>query len=202
MKMRWVVLLKARAAAAIMLCIIACGCDGTKETIKQQPSPDVSKAAPYRVLGKKTWSFMNAERGTVFIAAPGATGFEERAQTAMKAVLDLGEQYGLDDTEVLLLSDEKLLERGTQYARAVYRNDKARLPGQDTWNVTSSDDVLTEKELAVARLWYENADRFNTKEGYTDHERLNRFIARQMHMREDEVDLPAPITRPYEPKYK
>lgn len=192
----------ARAAAIVMLCVLAFGCDGPKEATKQQPSLDVSKAAPYRVLGKKTWSFMNAGRGTVFIVAPGATGFEERAQTAMKAALDLGEQYGLDDTEVLLLSDEKLLERGTQYARAVYRKDKARLTGQDTWTVSSSDDVLTEKELAVARLWYENADRFNTKEGYTDHGRLNRFIARQMHTREDKVELPAPMTRPYEPKYK
>lgn len=192
----------AGAAAVVMLSVLAFGCDGPKEATKQQPSLNVSRAVPYKVLGKKTWSFMNAERGTVFIVAPGATEFEERAQTAMKAALDLGGQYGLDDTEVLLLSDEKLLERGTQYARAVYRNDKAKLPGQYTWTVTSSDDVLTEKELAVARLWYENAERFNTKEGYTDHERLNRFIARQMHMREDEVDLPAPITRPYEPTYK
>jgi hypothetical protein len=193
---------KASAAAAVMLCVIAFGCDGTKEATRRQPSPDVSKAVPYRVVGKKTWGFGGAERGTVFIVALGATGFEERAQTAMKAALDLSGEYGLDDTEVLLLPDEKLPERGTQYARAVYRNDKARLDGHDTWEVTSSDDVLTEKELAIARLWYENADRFNTKEGYTDHERLNRFIARQMHMREDEVDLPAPITRPYELKYK
>ena len=190
------------SVVAVMLCLIVFGCDVSKEAPRQQPSLDVSKAAPYRVLGKKTWGFMNAERGTIFIFAPDAAGFDQRAQTVMKAALDLSAQYGLDDTEVLLLSDEKLLERGTQYARAVYRNDKARLPGQDAWEVTTSDDVLTEKELAVVRLWYGNADRFNTKEGYTDHERLNKFIARQMHMREDEVDLPAPITRPYEAKYK
>ncbi len=120
----------------------------------------------------------------------------------MKATLDLSGEYGLDDTEVLLVSDEKLPERGMQYARAVYRNDTARLTSQDTWGVTSYDDVLTEKELAIAKLWYENADRFNIKEGYTDHERLNRFIAKQMHMSEDEVDLLVPITRPYELNYK
>lgn len=177
------------------------GCGGPEKDAKSS-LPNVSKAAPYRVLGEKTWSLMNAERGTVFISSPGAVGFEERAHTVMKAALDLSEQYKLDDTEVMLASDERLLERGTQYARAVYRKGKAKLPGQDAWTVTSSDDVLTEKELAIAKLWYENSDRFENKEGYTDHERLNRFIAKQMNMRAEEVELPAPMTRPYEPKYQ
>ena len=53
-----------------MLCLLAFGCGGPEEVAKQPPSLDVSKAAPYRVLGKKTWNFMNAERGTVFIVAP------------------------------------------------------------------------------------------------------------------------------------
>jgi Domain of unknown function (DUF4875) len=193
--------IRALIGAIAVLGASSFGCSRAEEASKPQLS-DVSKASPYKVLGQKTWSFMSAERGTVFISSPGAVDFEGRAQTVMKAALDLSEQYRLDDTEVLLVPDEKLLERGTQYARAVYRKDKARLPDQDTWTVTSSDDVLTEKELAIARLWFENADRFETKEGYTDHERLNRFIAKQMNMRAEELELPAPMTRPYEPKYK
>lgn len=193
--------IKVLVVAVVVFGLIPFGCSSSQEEAKAH-LPDVSKAAPYRVLGEKTWSLMDAERGTVFISSPGAVGFEERAHTVMKAALDLSEQYGLDDTEVLLASDERLLERGTQYARAVYRKDKAKLPGQDTWTVTSSDDVLSEKELAIAKLWYENSDRFETKEGYTDHERLNEFIAKQMSMRAEEVELPAPLTRPYEPKYK
>lgn len=202
--------LKAKVAAAVILAVTAFGCAGQDEparpptplpTAASDAPPDVSAAATYKVLGKRLWTHTGAERGTFFISSPAPAVFEARAQTAMKAALELSAAYGLEETEVMLVSDEKLLERGQHYARAVYRKGKAMRDVDDTWAVTSSDEVLTEKELAIARLWYENADRFETKEGYTDHDRLNKFIAVRMKMRVEDVDLPAPNTRPYVPMY-
>jgi uncharacterized lipoprotein NlpE involved in copper resistance len=186
--------------AASLIVLLALGCNNHKEEAK--PQLDISKAAPYRILGKKTWTFMNAERGTIFIESPTLIGFEERAHTVMKAALDLGEQYKLDDTEVMLVPNERLMERGLHYARAVYRNDKAKLPNQDTWTVMSSDDVLSEKDLAMAELYLKNVDKFVTKEGYTDHDRLSGFIAKQMNVPIEDAGLPTIFTRPYEPKYR
>jgi hypothetical protein len=202
---------KAKVAAAVMLGLTAFGCAGREGSdhpptptsgALSEEAPDVSAAAAYIVLGKNIWTLDGAERGTFFISSPVVAVFEARAQTAMKAALELSAAYGLEDTEVMLVSDERLLERGQHYARAVYRRGKAMRDSDDTWAVTSSDEVLTEKELAIAKLWYENADRFETKEGYTDHDQLNRFIAGKMKMRPDEVELPAPHTRSYQPKYK
>jgi hypothetical protein len=186
--------------ATSIIVLITLGCSNHKEEAK--PQLDVSKAAPYRILGKKTWHFMNAERGTIFIESPNILGFEERAHTVMKAALELSEQFKLDDTEVMLVPSERLMERGLHYARAVYKNERAKLPNQDTWKVMSSDDVLSGKDIAMAELYLKNADKFVTKEGDTDHDRLVRFIAKQMKVPEEEAGLPTIFTRPYEPKYR
>jgi len=191
--------MKNRILIAIsIVALIALSCSHKEEAKSQL---DVSKAAPYRILGKKTWHFMNAERGTIFIESPNLTGVEERAHTVMKAALELGEQFKLDDIEVMLVPNDRLVERGLHYARAVYKNERAKLPSQDTWKVMSSDDVLSEKDIAMAELYLKNADKFVTKEGYTDHDRLVRFIAKQMKVPEEEAGLPVIFTRPYEPKY-
>lgn len=73
---------KVRVAAPVLFCLVAFGFDVPKEESRQRPSLDVSKASPYRVLGKETWNFMSAERSAVFTVVSGAADFEGCAQTA------------------------------------------------------------------------------------------------------------------------
>lgn len=173
----------------------------------RQPSPlptpqlDLSKAAGYALIKKEDGPRFHS--ATIFIDSPGTTDFETRAQTAMKAALDFSGQYQLDETEVLLVENSRIAQGGNQYARVRYLTDKGKLsPQEDTWDVTSSEDVFAEKDIRLIELWCANKDRFLTKKGFVDNDRFNAFIAKQAGIKPEDVDLPGAIYAIYTPKYK
>ncbi len=190
----------------LLFCVLIFGCSqetANKNSTEKPPQIDVSKAATYRVLKTDTKFYGDKKLITVFIDSPNAKGLDERAQTIIKAALEASGSNKAGDTEVLLMPDEKVVTKSYQYARARYLTESAKVsPEQDTWTVDSSDDVFSAKDIETILLYEKNADRFTMKDGTTDNNSLNRFVAKQMHIKTEDFDLPAAITYSYEPKFK
>ncbi len=105
-------------------------------------NPDHAK--PYMVVGNGNLASDDPNRsvGLWFITSENASGFEEYAQTAIQAAIDLYSLYRNDFTEVLLIPQPSVT---TPYAQAFYASD-----GKGAWGMTGSVP-------AVPKYWYARA---------------------------------------------
>ena len=142
----------------------------------------------------KILSFAGRERIRWFIVSKAAATatFEERAQTAIRAAIDLQEKTGCDVAAVVLELSPKLVGTGHALALADYAPDGGGVSGKDDWRwrVEASDDRVEEVSVQIAELWYEHRSTFQTDEGLTDEPKLVSFLAKKLNLPEGEIRLP------------
>jgi len=177
-----------------------------------QETFSLEHARPYLVVSEGNLANEDLSRsvGIWFITSEEASGFEEYAQTAIQAVLDLYRLYGRDFTSVLLLPNDKLGYAGVSYAQANFAADGKGAAGmtgsapakEHYWKVRASDRELTERELTIAALWSAKQQDFPQKIPWSslsyDAEALRQYIAAELDIPFDEVQMPQLELREYE----
>jgi hypothetical protein len=172
------------------------------------PAPGLEQAVPYRVIGEGSIVNDDPDRsaGLWFITSENASGFEERAQTAARAVFDLFYLYKRDFTSVLLVPGEGVR---VNYAQANFAADGKGVAGMTGsapakpgyWKIWSSDDEFDEQELAVAGLWSAKEQDFPQKDPVSslsyDEQALRQYIADKLNIPYAEVQMPRPDMREY-----
>lgn len=154
--------------------------------------PDISKAKPYSVFNQKDLSVVGRNRLEWWIQSPEAKSFEERAQTAMKAAIDLQKKNAADFVNVWLEINPTLAGKGYQLAIARYAPDGKGISGTEElkWEVEAADVSTDSQEIAIGDLWYKNRDSFLRPDGLVDEPRIMVFIAKKLHISPDQVHLP------------
>jgi hypothetical protein len=163
---------------------------------------DISKlehARPYQVIkeGRLVNQDPNRTVGLWYIVSTEASGFEEYAWTAVRAVLDLYNQYRRDHTAVLLIPHPEVR---VVYAHAGYSADGRGAAGMTGnapavplyWKVRAMDDQpLTEMELEVTRLWQKKQQDFPNPNPASslsyDEKALRQYIADTLNISYDET---------------
>jgi len=166
-------------------------------------------AKPYLVMSERHLSNEDPSRsvGLWLITSKGASGFEEYAQTAIQAALDLYDFYRRDFTSVMLIP-----RKGVEiaYAQANYSAD-GRGPAGMTGSAPATpsywktwvciDCQLTEQELAIAELWASKIEDFPQKNPLSsmsyDAEALRQYIADTLDILYSETQIPQLETREY-----
>lgn len=173
-------------------CFVVASC-GSKE-----PSVLVDKAVPYQVISTKDFSFAGRKRLVVSITAPTAQSADQRAQTALKAAVDLQRGRDADEVSADLEVSEALDGQGFALAIADYAPDGGGLSGSKpfshgTWEVQVSAYVVSPEQAKIANLWYENENRFQVGDGFggtrTNEKALKKYIARVVHARSSDVNI-------------
>ncbi len=175
------------------------------EEIQPQDSSVLEHARPYRVVSEGNTANQDPNRsvGLWFITSEGASGFEQYAQTAVQAVLDLYHLHGRDFTSVLLIPNDKLEYAGLSCAQANFAADGKGAAGmtgsapakEGYWVVRAADRELNERELAIAELWHAKQQDFPQTNPVSslsyDSEALRQYIADTLNIPFDEVQMPA-----------
>jgi hypothetical protein len=172
------------------LVMLASSC--TSSSSSNAPNlPDISKAQPYTVISSKDTSIRASRKRRHIQITSTAISREERAQTAMKAAIDSQQELGLDMVEVWLEPDASLMGLGYQYAIARYAPDGRGFnpPQQWKWEVEASEQIVRPQALTIAKLWFQNRDSFQTKDGITDEPKLEAFIAKKLSIPTKQVNL-------------
>lgn len=167
-------------------------------------------AKPYLVVGEGNLSNEDPGRsvGLWYITSAEASGFEEYAQTAAQAALDLYTLYRRTFTSVLLIPQDGIL---INYAQANFATDGKGAAGMTGsapaahgyWKVRSTiDPPLTEQQLAIAELWSAKQQDFPSTDMLSslsyDAEALRQYIADALNIPYSEVRMPYPQMREYE----
>ncbi|MFC1946387.1 hypothetical protein ACFLXY_00550 [Chloroflexota bacterium] len=161
--------------------------------------PDLKLAQPYRIIGERGLAIEDFDRsvGLWLITSETALGFEERAQTVIKAVIDLYARYKRDHTSVTLIAGEDL--EHLDYASAKFSSDGLGPEGMTGsapanhgyWKVRATDYMYSEIEMEIARLWWENMDRFPQTDLLSsrsyDEEALRQYVADTLGISYEEV---------------
>ena len=158
--------------AIIVTSLILLSCvPGSRVHISQ-----LTHAKNYEVVMEEPTASMTEERTTRrFDILSSAVTFEERCQTAMRAAIELNKKFPCDLTSIVLIPATELKTSGIFYARADYATDHKgvlgisgvdpALPGWD-WYVSGSERILTEKELSIAKLFFNHINDFPSGECY------------------------------------
>ncbi len=149
----------------------------------------LSQAKPYLVVEKGNLVNESPTRtaGLWFITAPEANTFEEYAQTAIQAALDLYSLYRNDSTTALLIPQANVR---TPYAQASYAADGKGAEGMTGsapaipmyWKVRAMNDrPYDDQELAILQLWQEKMVDFPSRNPLSslsyDEQGLRQYVA-------------------------
>ena len=176
-------------------------CTGTN--IPQETSR-LDHARPYRIVSEGNLANKDPGRsaGLWFITSEEASGFEEYAQTAVQAALDLYRLYGRNFTSVLLLPSDKMGSACLFYAQASFAADGKGAAGmtgsapakEHYWKVRAADRELNELELAIVELWSAKHQDFPQQNPVSslsyDVEALRQYIADTLNIPYDEAQMP------------
>src|SRR4030042_246383 len=164
----WLVLIMAMVILMSFLpCITGCNDqDAVEEAPVSESSgkqlPEITNlelAQPYKIIGERSLAIeegYDRSVGRWLITSETAAGFEERAQTVVKSVIDLYTLYKRDFTSVTLIARDDL-ER-LDYASASFAADglgpegmTGSAPAQHSyWKGRATDYMYTETELKLA----------------------------------------------------
>ncbi len=166
------------------------------------PHDVLLRACPYSVVREDlgvTWDDPNRSTAHWYITSGEADCYEEFVGTVMQAAIDLYALHGKDHTSVLLLPGP-----GIQVfvAQAGFSADGRGAEGMcgsaparpAWWVVQAADRPMTERELAIARLWFDHMVDFPPGETLSsstyDVEALKQFIAGELDIPVEELDYP------------
>ena len=166
----------------------------------------LTHAKPYQVVNEYEITLNNDSRvANLWFITSDASDFDEFAQTAILAAMDLHKQYNSYDLiHVLLVPDKDLVATGSYYASAFYAVDKKGLKhvsGADQqtmtnfkWLVRATENSLTQKELEITKLWYKHMADFPSEDMLSslsyNEEKLVIFVADSLNLNIEEVVVP------------
>ncbi|MTI29311.1 hypothetical protein, partial [Xanthovirga aplysinae] len=149
---------------------------------------------------------MTTKKRTVkrFTIVSNAQTFEELVHTAMLVAYEINHKYQFDLTSILLVPNKQLVRTQVYYTQVDYAADNKGtfgLPGVDPtifksgkWLVRSTEKTLTDKELSIASLWFENQSKFPSTNLLSslcfDKDLLVEYIAKELEIETTEVKLP------------
>ncbi|OLE52646.1 MAG: hypothetical protein AUG51_16885 [Acidobacteria bacterium 13_1_20CM_3_53_8] len=110
----------------------------------------------------------------------------------MNAARDLQRSTGANVVEVFLELSPLLSGKGYSLGVARFAPDGKGFSGYEQWKweVQATDIQISQQEIAIAELWWQNRDSFQTRNGTTDEQRLSKFIANKLHISPSQVHLP------------
>lgn len=143
--------------------------------------PSLEQAKPYQLIDSKDFSFAGRKRIEAVIVS-SANSKDERAQTAMKAAIELQQKTDADVTAILLEMDKHSIRQGNALALANYAPDNGGLSGDQnwTWEVEASDQPLAKLAINVITLWETSKNSFRKSDGLVDEPKLKAAIAKQI----------------------
>lgn len=170
---------------------------------------NLNHAKPYLVIGEGNLVNDNPNRSVAlwYITSEEASSFEERAQTAIRAAIDLYSLYENTFTSVLLIPQDGI---EIAYAQASFAIDGKGASGMTGsvpaesgyWKIRATDRTLTEQELAIAELWFAKQQDFPQKNPLSslsyDEQALRQYIADTLNISYDEAQMPHLEIREYE----
>ena len=145
----------------MLLGMSAISCGGTiKGTERFQEYSNLSQARPYLVVAGGNLVNEDPDRsvGLWYITSQEAAGFEEYAQTAIQAALDLYNLYQRDFTSVILIPQDDVRIVYAQVNFAADGKGAAGMTGsvpalKHFWKIWAAERRLNERELAGVELW-------------------------------------------------
>ncbi|MCH8323080.1 MAG: DUF4875 domain-containing protein [Proteobacteria bacterium] len=172
--------------------------EGTSLRKSYQSLPPLYEAKDYKIIVKMDATFpINRVRYVLNISSPEAKTFEQRAQTTLKAAIDVQKQTGANIVAARLFIYEQGELLGSAIARAEYSNDGKDWGGDKTglrngnWEVYASTGQITEQQKKLASFWFKNEHKFQIDDGFgdkiTDETELKKYVAKEFKMTEDEV---------------
>jgi hypothetical protein len=145
-----------------------------------------SEAVPCELVEMKDFSSPDRRRARAFIAVPGGVNSltaDQRAQTALKAAVEIRTVKGADYVVVQMAFDAEAMSAGW-VAEAEYAPDgfdqtgKHRLRNK-TWQAKVSTRSPTEDEISIIRTWDKHADSFRDAQGLIDEKKLKAKIEKE-----------------------
>lgn len=135
---------------------------------------DVSQAVEYTVVKTEDVSFAGRTRVNRYVVAAHANTREQRAQTAIKAAMDLQHETLAQVSSVVVELSAWLAGHGHPVATADYAIDGRGMSGDQswTWRVSASDEPVTPDRLRVAETYYQYRPRYRQPDGLTDEKGL------------------------------
>ena len=173
----------------------------------EKKSIDLSKAKPYSIFHEGDFSFPGRKRMEWWVISPEAKSFEERAQTAIKAAIDLQKKSNADMVSIWLEINPILAGTSNQFAVVRYAPDGAGFSGIKKvdnwiWEVEATGDIPDQQAVTMAELWYQNRPSFLLSNGLTDEPKLKAAIAKKLKIKTDQVGLKLWFQRkPYQVQY-
>lgn len=165
---------------------------------------DLSQAKPYQVISDQDISArLIRPRHKAVIIAPEASNFEQFAQTAMKAAIELRRNYQADVMHILLAPNKTMSTDGQFYATALFAPDNGGISGDQgwTWEVKAVEQPFTEQAIKTHELWYQHKNSYQVN-GETDEPALVSFIANKLNASEDDIYLPIAWLETYTPTHR
>lgn len=176
-------------ATVLLLGAPACG--------ENQATAPTDQATVYELISSNETSFAARKRLSAMIVAPTAVTHEQRAQTALKAAVDLQKEKRVDAVGVFLEISSSLAEKGYVLAIASYAPDGQGWGGKPfrhvTWEARATSQVVPQNVIEIAELWYQHEHRFQMDDGFggtrTDEPALKIYIAGLLRIDPAEVSL-------------
>lgn len=171
-----------------------------KQAVNQ--SLEIKDGTPqqYQIIAAEDYSFSGRKRLKIFVTAPSATSFEDRASTIQLAAKEYLHHEKANQVTALLEVSKGMATRGIILASATYTPDGCGNSGDDcignAWEVESSSDVLTSKQISISEAWFANRGKFVKKDGLLDEPRLKSFLSKKLNVPLEEVTLPFIYLKP------
>lgn len=151
-------------------------------------------AKNYEVIAMDDYSIANRSRIKIFVLAPEATTFDDRAATIQLAAKDFLHQNKVQEVTALLEVTKKMATHGVILAKAIYTpdgcdNDGIGCTGK-IWDIESSSDNLAPQQIAISEAWFANRAKFTKKDGIIDESGLKKFIAQKLKVPESKITVP------------
>lgn len=168
----------------LLLCLSILACSS--------PKIETPHAKGYSIVLTNDFSFPGRKRiGISIVAENNELSFEEKAQTVMKAAMDIQEKHSAQMVSVLMEYSKESSGIGFVSAKAEYSPDNGGYSGDQnyTWNVESTRSNPTKLQIDSLKLWGAHRNSFKN-DGMVDEPKLKAFIAKQLRIDPGDVDLP------------
>ncbi|MEQ8751377.1 MAG: DUF4875 domain-containing protein [Amphiplicatus sp.] len=161
-------------------------------------NPPTENAVEYRLLAVEDTGFAGRTRKSARIYAPEATTVVARAETALKAAVNLQQRWDADAVGVFLEISPLLQGQGYVYAIANYSPDGGGWSGNApfrnrTWEAEASGIVLSADDIKIGEMWYARRAQFQVDDGFggtqTDEKAVAASIANEMVVSVESVSL-------------
>jgi hypothetical protein len=191
--LRWMAIAMTALTVGLLIYMFAAD-EAPPKPIPQAPARPIpgsevptAHAVPCELVELRDISVPGRARSRAFIAVPPTDGkptpltADQRAQTALKAAVEIQRNRGADYVLVQLMFDRKAMSAGWA-AEAEFAPDGFDQSGKTklrngVWEASVSATTPTADEVAIIRSWDEHAEYFRNSEGLLDERKLKAKIA-------------------------